>query len=340
MSKEKPDYIKGVRYAPKEKRFGEQAQRITSEEYPLFAMEVEQCLVSGVDKSLPIFPLSDKPSSGDLDIIYQKEESLTEEEISHLFGDLLVGYQHLPNDHLTSILFETSTGKTIQVDLIHCHDTEAFERKRVFYAKAHLTSMVSLLAHSLGFKYGYNGFFYTAKDNKHEWQDILITGNLSEALIMLGYIPEEFERVDSLEDTIKFVSSSPYFDSTYYTLVDMLQKKHRTHSGVQAQEYLLDRLAELKISPAISDPLAIMKSIFPAKYISFRESLKQVKEAREQKKWSLGDAVLAEFNLKQGIFAGEIIKHIKKSHLDIQNLTPEIILEVRQKFNLPPFPQS
>lgn len=316
-------------YKAKAKFFGDRAQRIVSRELEPTLQEVLNLASGKLGDLKPVKQLADKESFGDLDIICLSEIILDEEYLKKVFGDNLLDYNK--TGHVYSTLLVLDSGKTVQVDFIRAKSQEDFDRKFIYYSKGHLSSVIGMLARELNFKYGTEGFFKRFQDKKGNWHDILISDDLNDGLKILGLDQERYELISATEDIVEFIGQSPYFDSSYFESNNLNRRDRDAVKRNQQADYIVEKLVAKNKKRNIDDSDEFFKKYFPEKFSGYLKEAERIEKETYRRGAISGLVIMEVFNLKSGPEIGKILKFISDNYPDIENLSDEIISEIKTK---------
>lgn len=323
-------------YEAKLKVFGERADRIDKNLYHALENRVIMQSQHRFERLSGVAQLRDKPDFGDIDIIALSASPPTEELYKELFGDALLEALLSPNQD--SLLIHLPPHGTFHVDFIHASTQEEFETKRSFYAKGYLSRMIGRLARIIGYKYGVDGFFKRYKLKGGADADFLITTRLEDGLQVLGYDAEAFKQIQTLEDIIAFIQTSPYFDASAFDTSDIQNVGQAQDTRSPQSRYLLEALATVERTSTEQDPDLYFKRCFPEKYAEFQAVLEAEQNRQTGLRKPMNGFVIAEqfgMNIKkQGKLVGEILTFVKTNFAGAEEITSEIRAAVQAEFNL------
>lgn len=307
------------------KLFGERAERVTKEEYPNIIGEIMDKAQGRFVTIGPVGQLTDKESFGDLDIVCVPEGKIDRVFFEEVYGETLQGYRR--NGNIYSVLLQVA-GKSVQVDFICAENEMDYKRKAMYYSKGHASSIIGVLSKQLNFKYGTEGFFRRFQDRKGNWHDVLISDDLADGLRILGLDPKNWEEIRTLEDIIDFIASSPYFDSRDYQVGNMVRRDREQAKRIQAQKYIMDRLAEKNQTRALEDGDILFSELFPEIYKLYRKKTDEINVEIGRGEAINGHVVMEVFGLEPGPDVGRVINFLRKEHPGIDMLTDEVINHV------------
>lgn len=317
------------KYEAKTKLFGEAAERIQKEEYESVVAEILARTQGSFQKIEPVEQLADKESFGDIDLVCLKGSPCNRTSFAELFGEDLINYHR--NGSIYSTLLRLSEGKQVHVDFISAQDEKDYERQMIYFSKGHLSSIVGMMAKKLNFKYGTEGFFKRFKDTKGNWHDVLVSENLKDGMKVLGLNPETYDGIQAVDDIVEFVSASPYFDSSFFKDENLARRDRDSIKRIATQRYLVNNLATLNKAQILEDADALFKQHFPREYEKYIERVDKINKKIEQRAAIDGDLVMRTFGLAPGPTVGAVLRYLKENHPSVQEITPELETEIRQK---------
>jgi hypothetical protein len=182
------------------------------------------------------------------------------------------------------------------------------------------------MARQNGYKYATTGFhkIYVDKSGRHH--DILITKNLKDGLKILGYgdVLGDYDNIQNNDDVIKFISSSPMFDSDDYKGQTMNHSdRKRVRAGRPSADYIRTSLIGLNKHKQISDPDYFLKKLFSDKYQMLLDKQKEIESFTPVKSKYGGDWIMQNFNIKPGPVLGKIKQYWLQKYGDNLDNVPE-----------------
>lgn len=244
----------------RKKLFGDRSSRISSEE--LFAVYREV-----IAKTSHLFKIHDvsrffeeKKDHGDLDIIAIPFSPTWYGEFLQIFGDRIL--DHSVNGQCHSFLYRSDIGKDVHVDVIVVYRRFFFEAMIHYYSFNDQSAILGVLARRRGYKYSTLGFYKRYKDTKNNNHTILLSLDLNEGLMALGYDPEKFHQIKSLDDGIVFVQSSPFFDYRPFLFDHMTKKEKKDYKRPNIQ-YMTNVFRTSSTKSSIEDDDYFVKKHFP-----------------------------------------------------------------------------
>lgn len=324
-----PPIEKLEQYGAKTKLFGEAAERIQRAEYESVVAEILTRTRKSFQRVEPVEQLADKESFGDIDLVCLKDSTCDRTFFEELFGEDLIDYHR--NGPTYSTLLRLSEGKQVHVDFISAQDEKDFERQMIYFSKGHLSSIIGMMAKKLNFKYGTEGFFKRFKDSKGNWHNILVSSNLRDGMRVLGFDPEKYGEIQTVDDTLEFVVDSSLFDSSFFEHENLARRDRESVMRVATQHYLVNNLAVLDKRRALEDEDALFKQYFPQEYEEYLQKVDEVNRQIEQRAVIDGNLIMGVFGLKPGPAVGTVLRYLKENYPYAQEITPELETEVREK---------
>jgi len=202
-----------------------------------------------------------------------------------------------------------AVGRPVHVDFITCNYTTEFQTKSVYYDYNELSAIIGIMAKHLHFKYGSQGFFKRFKDQNGRYHDIRIGTNLFAGMRILGYDLNLYEMVD-YDSIVKFIKSSPLFDSFMYKILDSKDKAIRKRRP--GFDWIVDTLAKANVESPIGDEDYYFKLHYEQIFNEV-ESTKVAINAANPKRSTVydGNRIMDLFELQPGEKVGQILKALR-----------------------------
>ena len=306
------------------KLFGTRASRVSTDEMNSIFDELKNLLNNKFNKFELSKALPSKADHGDIDVVVSGGGDVANTLKSQL-GIKVIDYSR--NGNIYSVLYKSDTGKNVHIDFIHSDNDEDFEAQRMYLALGDLSGILGVMARQNGYKYATTGFhkIYVDKSGRHH--DILITKNLKDGLKILGYgdVLDDYDSIQNNDDVIKFISSSPMFDSNDYKGQTMNHSdRKRVRAGRPSADYIRTSLIGLNKHKQISDPDYFLKKLFPDKYQMLLDKQKEIESFTPVKSKYGGEWLMANFpQLKPGPILGKIKQHWLQKYGDNLDNVPE-----------------
>jgi len=308
------------------KLFGTRASRVSTSEMNSIFDELKNRLGNKFSKFELSKSLPSKQDHGDIDIVLTGNPNIKKAIMMYL-GSKVKDYSR--NGNIYSVLYSSDLGKDVHIDFIHSDNDEDFEAQRMYLALGDLSGILGVMARQNGYKYATTGFqkIYVDKSGRHH--DILISKNLKDGLKILGYgdVLGDYDNIQNNDDVIKFISSSPMFDSNDYKGQTMNHSdRKRVRAGRPSADYIRKSLIGLNKHKQISDPDYFLKQLFPDKYQMLLDKQKEIESFTPVKSKYGGDWIMQNFNVKPGPILGKIKQYWLQKYGDNLDNVPDDVL--------------
>lgn len=163
---------------------------------------------------------AEKESHGDMDILVCDKylPNNWREKINSVFSPMEEPIPFVHNGPVTSFSFDG-----FQVDII-LSDESTFDFSLGYFSYNDLGNLIGRIAHAANFKFGHDGLWYPVRNGTYKHSDILVTKDFYEAIEVLGFDVNTWDRgFSNLEEIFEFVASGRYFQSAMFPL------EHRSH---------------------------------------------------------------------------------------------------------------
>lgn len=168
-----------------------------------------------------IISYKNKPSFGDLDVIYTEylDDSAipTPDEMKIVLDAVAM----VRNGPVTSYAVPCGKDRLFQVDLIRVKLDE-FDSAFCYFAYNDLGNLLGRIFHRAGFKLGHTGMSFVIRDEQnssHVAKEVIVTRSWIEALEFAGYDTYKWtEGFDTLEDIFRYAVSIPLANRTIFRL--------------------------------------------------------------------------------------------------------------------------
>ena len=295
------------------KLFGLEAERVTTDEMHRVYREL-YILINDFDKMVLSRYLPSKETHGDIDIIVlskMDESSDLQRLLRVVFPSQIIKYSRNGNCH--SVLFYSNAiQKKVHVDFIYLTDESKFSCHVDYYSFNDFSGIIGIFSKKMHFKYGTEGFFKRYRDKKGNWHDIHITDNLMTGLEILGYVNAEkyFNKIENLDDIIKFVIYSPMFDVSFFTHEEMNQSDRKSMKRA-VLSHVVQQIRKTDKKATITDEDFFLK----LNYYQLYEKVENEKRLIEEKVFAInnpynGTWLIEKFNMRPGKEMGMILKSI------------------------------
>ena len=306
------------------KLFGTRASRVTTSEMNSIFDELKTRLGNKFSKFELSKSLPSKQDHGDIDIVLTGNPNIKKVIMMYL-GSKVKDYSR--NGNIYSVLYNSDLGKDVHVDFIYSDNDEDFDAQKTYLALGDFSGILGVMARQNGYKYATTGFhkIYVDKSGRHH--DILISKNLKDGLKILGYgdVLGEYDNIQNNDDVIKFISSSPMFDSNDYKGQTMNHSdRKRVRAGRPSADYIRTSLIGLNKHKQISDSDYFLKKLFPDKYKMLLDKQKEIESFTPVKSKYGGEWLMANFpQLKPGPILGKIKQYWTQKYGDNLDNVPE-----------------
>lgn len=329
-------------FEPKAKIFGEAAMRISREQYPTLVNRILDLTRGKFANIAATDQLRDKPSYGDIDLIAQSEVRPNESTYRGIFGDDFVKCDI--NINQDSVLVRIPPHGTYQVDFIHASTQENFETKVMFYGKGHMSQIMGMIADGAGFKYGVDGFEKKYKNRYGAESSFLISTDLRVGLRILGYDAAQYERIQTIQDILDFVQTSPFFSPDKFQTSNLKSSQRKDYDKSPQSKFLFGTLVQAAKRELSTDFDKYFKLHFPEKYNEYNMLIENERITKiKQRKPINGFLVAKYFGLsikKDGIKVGQILTFIKENFPDAETIDDKIKEAVAQLLDSRSTPHS
>ena len=305
------------------KLFGIRASRVTTAEMNNVFWEIKNLLNNKFNKFELIKALPSKSDHGDIDVVISGGGDVANTIKSQL-GNKILDYSR--NGNIYSVLYKSNVGKNVHIDFIHSNNDDDFETQRTYLSLGDFSGILGVMARQNGYKYATTGFhkIYVDKIGRHH--DILITKNLKDGLKILGYndVLKNYDNIQNNDDIIRFISSSPLFDSDDYKGQTMNHSdRKRVRAGRPSADYIRKSLIGLNKRKQITDPDYFLKKIFSDKYQMLLDKQKEIESFTSVKSKYGGEWIMQNFNVKPGPVLGKIKQYWTQKYGDNLDNVPE-----------------
>lgn len=306
------------------KLFGSRASRVTTSEMNSIFDELKNQLGNDFSKFELSKALPSKQDHGDIDIVLTGSSGDIKNTLLSNLGNKVKDYSR--NGNIYSVLYKSNLGKDVHVDFLYADTNDDFDAQKTYLALGDFSGILGVMARQNGYKYATTGFqkIYVDKSGRHH--DILITKNLKDGLKILGYndVLNTYDNIQNNDDVVKFISSSPMFDSDNYKGQTMNHSdRKRVRAGRPSADYIRKSLIGLNKHKTIDDPDYFLKKLFPEKYQSYLDKIKEIESFTPVKSKYGGEWIMQNFNVKPGPVLGKIKQFWTQKYGDQLDNVPE-----------------
>ncbi len=315
------------------KLFGTRANRISTEEMIIVYNEVYNQLNNIFLKIQLSKFLPDKKDHGDIDIVIQKNENQHPSEyIYRALSNNVIDENF--NGPIYSILYNSPIiNKSVHIDFI-CSSYQEFDTNLMYLDYNDFSGVLGVLARKLHFSYGCTGFYKIYVDKRSgQYNYIKLFDNLWDGLRVLGYsgVLNKYLEIKNIDDTVEFIASSPFFDSSYYAEDAILNRSDRkrlrshrtTASNIRKKLYNLQKQRNLQFEED-----SFFKLFYQHHYSEYELKCQQIESFAHRKRKYDGNWIMKEFNLKPGPVIKNIQDHLYQTYNNqIDDQSEDIIKE-------------
>lgn len=290
------------------KLFGPRASRVTTAEMNAVFSEISNKLKDNYTKLQLSNALKSKQDHGDIDIVGEPKPGVPVSPETQLDGVK----DHSKNGNIHSVLYHSNAiNKDVHVDFIIASG-EDYDAQFEYLSFNDFSGILGILARRLGYSYSSEGFFKVYVDKSGRHHKILISKNLRDGLKILGYgnVLSTFDAISNPDDIIKFIASSPYFDSQDYVGQTMNHSdRKRVRAGRPVADYIRSELINLNKHRQNTDFEYYFKTLYPEKYNNLIEKQEEIENIVIPKSKYGGDWLLTNFpEIKPGPVIGKVKK--------------------------------
>ncbi len=299
------------------KLFGTRASRVTTDEMNKVYSELKDKLGDSFVRFELSKALPSKADHGDVDIVVLTKPTNAgfKSIVTQGLKNDVIDYS--TNGNIHSVLYHSKEiNKDVHVDFLTVDNAEDFDPQYEYLWYNDFSGILEVMARQLHFNYGTQGFFKIYEDKQIQNHYILITKNLREGLRILGYgtILDKFDDIQTPDDVIDFISSSPFFDSKMYVGQDMNHSdRKRVRSGRPTADYIRKKLIESNKHRSLDDEDYFLKKIYPKYYEKVLASIHEIENKVVFKPKYNGEWILKNFDIKPG----PIINKIKNFWVEV-----------------------
>jgi len=288
------------------KLFGSRASRVSTNEMNSIYDELKTRLGDKFKRFELSKALPSKQDHGDIDIVLTGNPDIKKAIMMYL-GPKVKDYSR--NGNIYSVLYNSDLGKDVHVDFIYSDNDEDYDAQKTYLALGDFSGILGVMARQNGYKYATTGFIKIYVDKSGRHHDILITKNLKDGLKILGYnnVLGDYDNIQNNDDVIKFISSSPLFDSNDYKGQTMNHSdRKRVRASRPSADYIRKSLINLNKHRTVDDPDYFLKKLFPEKYQAYLDKIQEIESFTPVKSKYGGEWIMQNFNIKPGPILGKI----------------------------------
>lgn len=258
-------------------KYGIESKRIPQEEYLDLTNKIYAILSSYFNKIHLIKSYHDKLDHGDADFLVSEPKSSNHRLDKEVLGAELIQN----NQNITSYLING-----FQVDIINTN-RNYFTSSVFYYDYDPLGNLLGKLTHKFRMSLGYNGLYYTLRDNENTYKlgEIQISTDERRIIEFLGLDWERRKQgFNTQEEIFDYVISSKYFDARIFSFENMnhiartRDKKRKSYN--QFMSYIEPYKDKVYDWPLIEERLGLVNQCFPE--VKLFEQINELKEKRRQ----------------------------------------------------------
>ena len=295
------------------KLFGSRAVRVSTSEMNAVFNELRNKLGQFFSKMQLSKSLKSKEDHGDIDIVVEPNtKTPIESGIKGILGSSIKDYSR--NGNIYSILYHSyAIDKDVHVDFLAASG-EDYDAQFEYLSHGDFSGLLGVLARRLGYSYSTEGFFKVYIDKSGRHHKILITKNLMDGLKIMGYgdVLSTYNDIANPDDIVKFLISSPFFDSDDYKGQTMNHSdRKRVRSGRPTADYAREALISANKHRQNDDFEYYLKKLFPDKYTKLKTDENAIENTALPPKGKYGgEWLLSKFpELKAGPIIGKVKKY-------------------------------
>jgi hypothetical protein len=192
------------------KAFAGKTRRFERSEYFDLIGEVSRMMVPFSAALVVIPAYNEKPSFGDMDILFTPSVEISKQLLMTTFG--CAEDEVLHNGGVWSLVY-----KGFQLDLITTR-WEEMDYALNYFSFNDRGNLVGRLAHKLGLKHGHDGLWFPVRSKDHTLGEVLLTLDPREAEEFLDVVAPPADGFDTLEEIFENVAASKYFNPDIFLL--------------------------------------------------------------------------------------------------------------------------
>ena len=289
------------------KLFGSRAQRVSTADMNIVFNDLQKKIGSQFNQFKLSKALPSKTDHGDIDIVVSGNPNI-HTTLENALGKALVDF-HRNGNIYSALYFSDSLDKTVHVDFISA-TPEGYSAQYDYLSYNDFSGILGIIARKLHFNYGSLGFFKIYIDKNKRYHYILITKNLREGLVILGYkhVLSQFDNIQNIQDIVNFIASSDLFDSSYLESFGMNSSdRKRSRSERPTARAIRDGLLNLHKHRKIEDDDYFLKKEFPNYYQKVMTEIENIKNKTVVKSKYGGEWLMKNFpEIKPGPMIGKI----------------------------------
>ena len=304
------------------KAFAGKTRRFERSEYFNLIDEVSRLMVPFSATLVVIPAYNEKPSFGDMDILFTPSIEISKQLLMDTFGSAADEVLH--NGGVWSLVY-----KGFQLDLITTKWDEV-EYALNYFSFNDRGNLVGRLAHKLGLKHGHDGLWFPVRSNDHTLGEVLLTLDPAEAEDFLDVARPPVDGFNTLDEIFANVAASKYFNPDIFLLENrnhtarVRDRKRATYTTFL--EWCKTQTLKSEFYQFDSDKTVYHRKIFkafPHARAEFDEVWRRKFEIEEAAKKVNGDLV-KEWTGRENARLGELMKILKVDLVPaVVNMMPE-----------------
>jgi len=314
------------------KLFGSRAQRVSTADMNTIFNDLQKRLGDKFAKFKLSRALPTKADHGDIDIVASGNQHVYN-TLKQFLGPFMVDYSKNGNIH--SVLYHNDTlNKTVHVDVIMSPEEE-FDANYDYLSYNDFSGILGIIARKLHYKYGNQGFFKIYEDKSGRNNEILLTKNLREGLVILGYknVLNKFDKIQTVQDIVDFIAASDLFDSQQVSDTGMNRgDRKRSRPSRPTAKAIRDGLVALNKTRKMEDEDHFLKQEFPQHYQKLQAEIEKIDNKTISKSKYGGEWLMRNFpEIKPGPTIGKIKAFWQSIYGDQLDSVPETELLTKTK---------
>jgi len=306
------------------KLFGPRAERVTTADMNIIFGDLQKRLGDKFSKFQLSRALPTKADHGDIDIVACGNQHVYN-TLKQFLGSYMIDYSKNGNIH--SVLYKNPTvNKTVHVDFIMSSEDE-FAANYDYLSYNDFSGILGIISRKLNYKYGNQGFFKIYKDKSDRNNEILLTRNLREGLVILGYkqVLNTFDQIQTVQDIVDFIAASDLFDSRQVADSGMNHgDRKRSRPGRPTAIAIRNGLVALNKTRKIEDEDYFLKQEFPHYYQKLQSEIEKINNKTVIKSKYGGEWLMRNFpEVKPGPMIGKIKAFWQSIYGDQLDAVPE-----------------
>jgi hypothetical protein len=305
------------------KKLGIMSTRVNREIYEQIKSDIERYLQSNdtVVQHATFKTFSEKSDFGDIDILIQLENPEKRVKFEDAFNGICNDDElySVKNGPVTSFAYKMSDGQYFQIDLNYVSTEREFEIANMYHGNGDLGNLIGRIAHNMGLKFGHDGLWYIHRNETYVVGEILLSENIDNILLFLGYDPMRFHAGFTTNEAVwEYATSSPFYHPAFYALENraysskVRDRKRPSYTGFL--DYISKR-PETGKAPIVSKDYSIVAIEWFAKFGEYTDLIQ--KESRRLRMKAILDVdwvcSVSGISRKDGKKLGELMQHLKKT---------------------------